>query len=141
MTTFAKIGFLRNLIPATWADGERLLSLLTDGNKYRNNLAHPLLAQSGYHGGSEHAWHLWQPRNGGVALDLDDEEMLAKERDAAIASVAVLTLMAEPYVRANTPDDWTDLSLGESILQAPGTWVNLEAYEKFVARVEEIFKV
>jgi len=141
MATFAKIGFLRNLIPATWADGERLLTLLTDGNKYRNNLAHPLLAQGGYHEGSDHGWHLWKPTKGGATLDLDDDEMLAKERDAVIASVGVIAMTGAPYMNAMKPDDWDALSLGESILQTPGTWATVEAYEKFIVRVEEIFEV
>jgi hypothetical protein len=141
MQTFTKIGFLQSLIHPEWSDGGRLVNLLTEGNKYRNHLAHPLLAMGGYHGDREHGWHLWKPNKDGGTLNLDDAEMLTKERDARIATAGVAALMRDEFIHARTLHDWQALALGETILQSPGTWATEKEYDAFCHRVESLFGI
>lgn len=141
MQTFTKIGFLQSLIHPEWSDGGRLINLLMEGNKYRNQLAHPLLAIGGYHGDREQGWHLWKPNKDRGTLNLDDAEMLTKERDARIATAGVAALMRDEFIHARTLPDWEALALGETILQSPGTWATENEYDGFCHRVESLFGI
>ncbi|MEO7122802.1 MAG: hypothetical protein ABI400_06730 [Lacisediminihabitans sp.] len=138
MATYSKIGFLRSLLPKSWQDGQHLLELLTLGNKYRNDLAHPVLGMSGTHNGREYAWHLWKPQKGS-AFSLDAPQMLDQERDASIAREALLVLMRNEYIKASTVTDFEAHPLGPAVLSQPGTWPTEEAYRAFCDRVRTIF--
>lgn len=138
MSTFSKIGFLRSLLPKSWQDGQRLLELLTVGNKYRNDLAHPVLGMSGTHDGREYGWHLWKPLKGS-AFSLDASQMLDKERDASIAREALSVLMRDEYLQARTVSALEAQPLGSAVLSQPGTWPTEEAYRGFCDRVETLF--
>ena len=138
MATYSKIGFLRSLLPNEWRDGQRLLDLLTVGNKYRNDLAHPLLGMSGMHDGKEYAWHLWKPQKG-YAFALEAPQMQDQERDASIAREALLVLMRGEYLRASRVSDFEAQPLGPAVLAQPGTWPTEEAYRDYRKRVTAVF--
>jgi hypothetical protein len=138
MATFSKIGFLQSLLPKSWQDGQHILDLLTLGNKYRNDLAHPVLGMSGMHDGKEYGWHLWKPQKGS-AFSLDASQMLDKERDASIAREALVVLMRDEYLQARTASALAAHPLGPAILSQPGTWSTEEAYRGFCDRVKTIF--
>jgi hypothetical protein len=76
--------------------------------------------------------HLWKPNKDGGTLNLDDAEMLTKERDARIATAGVAALMRDEFIHARTLHDWEALALGETILQSPGTWATEKEYDTCV---------
>ena len=138
MATYSKIGFLRSLLPKAWQDGQHLLDLLTVGNKYRNDLAHPVLGMSGTHDGREYAWHLWKPQKGS-AFALEAPQMQDQERDASIAREALSVLMRDEYLNARRVVDFEAHPLGPAVLSQPGTWATEETYRAFCDRVSVVF--
>lgn len=137
LQTADKIKELRRCLPAGWRDGQRLLDHLGSGRIYRNALAHLMLGMSGVHDGQTVKWNLWDPHRGSL-IELTPETIDLRERDAKITSCAVSVLMGERYV-AQEEQTLARNFLAADIKAQPGTWPTRDDYNKYAARVIELF--
>lgn len=140
LRTAAKIDYLRALLPESWADGEALLNLLTTTNGYRNELAHPVVALSGFYENSGPiGWHLSKLSSGKGPRELTATNMARNELDARILCSAVGVLMQSEYRGEKTAAQMDQHPLSDAIISQPDTWETGEAYTEFCKRVRQIF--
>jgi hypothetical protein len=138
MNTRSKIEFLKALIPAAWTAGGALIRYLTEGNIYRNQLAHSHLAVRGWNGSKELGWHLWKSMSKPHRLELDVPELRTNELKVSVIWQALLAMGSSEYA-GKSADELNRQPVLPFILDAPGVWDNDDDRADFVATAKRMF--